>query len=92
VIRAVKLPGSADAEFAIVIRSDMKGIGLGHQLMRKIIEYSRSAGTRRLIGEILPDNHPMLRLARRFGFTLIQTHTDIVEAALDLRASDATPG
>jgi acetyltransferase len=92
VIRAVKLPGSADAEFAIVIRSDMKGIGLGHQLMRKIVEYSRSAGTRRLIGEILPDNHPMLRLAGRFGFTLIQTHTDIVEAALDLRASDATPG
>ena len=92
VIRAVKLPGSADAEFAIVICSDMKGIGLGHQLMQKIIEYSRSAGIRRLIGEILPDNHPMLRLARRFGFILIQTHSDIVGAALDLRASDAMPG
>jgi acetyltransferase len=51
VIRAVKLPDSDDAEFAIVVRSDMKGIGLGHLLMRKIIDYSRSAGTRRLFGE-----------------------------------------
>jgi acetyltransferase len=35
VVRAVKLPDSNDAEFAIVVRSDMKGIGLGHLLMRK---------------------------------------------------------
>jgi len=65
----------------------MKGIGLGHQLMRKIIEYSRSAGTQRLIGEMLIDNHQMQHLARAFGFTLTQTDRDIIEATLDLSPS-----
>jgi acetyltransferase len=87
VIRAVRLAGTDDAEFAIIVRSDMKGIGLGHQLMRKIIEYSRSAGTQRLIGEMLIDNHQMQHLARAFGFTLTQTDRDIIEATLDLSPS-----
>jgi acetyltransferase len=91
VVRAVSLPGSTDAEYAIIVRSDMKGVGLGHYLMRKIIEYSRSIGTRRLIGEILIDNHQMRRLARRLGFSLRQTQTDVIEARLDLHADNALP-
>jgi acetyltransferase len=91
VVRAVMLPDRDDAEFAIVIRSDMKGIGLGRLLMQKIIDYSRSAGTHRLIGEILVDNHQMQRLARRLGFTLAPTQSDVIEAALDLRADGAAP-
>ena len=85
VVRAVKLPDTDDAEFAIVVRSDMKGIGLGHLLMRKIIDYSRSAGTHRLIGEMLIDNHQMQRLARGLGFTIAPASADVVEATLDLR-------
>jgi acetyltransferase len=91
VVRAVKLPDSDDAEFAILVRSDMKGIGLGHLLMRKIIDYSRSAATHRLIGEMLIDNHQMQRLARRLGFTLASAHADVIEATLVLRADGAAP-
>ena len=91
VVRAVKLPDSDDAEFAIVVRSDLKGTGIGHLLMRKIIDYSRSAGTHRLIGEMLVDNHQMQRLARRLGFTLAPAQSDIIEATLDLGADGAAP-
>jgi acetyltransferase len=87
VVRCARLPESEDAEFAIIVRSDMNGVGLGRQLMRKIIDYSRSAGTPRLVGEILADNHRMLSLVERFGFSLTRTQPDVVEAALDLRLS-----
>jgi acetyltransferase len=89
VVRAVKLPDTDDAEFAIVVRSVMKGIGLGHLLMRKIIDYSRSAGTRRLIGEMPIDNHQMQRLARGLGFTIAPASADVIEATLDLRRDAA---
>lgn len=68
VVRAQSDPNNETAEFSIVIRSDLKGLGLGSTLLGKIIAYCRSRGTRRLVGQVLPDNRPMLKLARGFGF------------------------
>jgi acetyltransferase len=56
------------AEFAIIVRSDWHGRGLGRLLMERIIRYCRARGTGRLIGETLMDNQAMLGLARRLGF------------------------
>jgi acetyltransferase len=85
VVRAAKLPESDDAELAILVRSDMNGLGLGRELMRKMIEYSRNAGTRRLVGDILANNHRMLRLSENFGFRIEGSQLDLIEMVLDLR-------
>ena len=74
VIRAVADPDNEAAEFSIVVRSDMKRQGLGKTMMRKMIDYLRKRGTRRLEGEVLADNGPMLEMIRHFeGFTMSET-------------------
>ena len=61
-------PDNDSAEFGVVVRSDLKGAGLGRLLMETLIEHLRQRGTRRLVGEVLPENAAMLGLARRLGF------------------------
>ncbi|MEI8324742.1 MAG: GNAT family N-acetyltransferase, partial [Betaproteobacteria bacterium] len=72
VVRAIADPDNIAAEFGIIIRSDIKGGGLGHILMEKMISYARDNGTQRLVGTVMADNRPMLELARELGFTQTQ--------------------
>ena len=58
------------AEFAILVRSDIKGHGLGSLLMKKIIRYCAARGTSVLTGSVLRGNERMLALARELGFSL----------------------
>jgi acetyltransferase len=67
-VRTVTDPDNERAEFAIVVRSDQKGRGLGHALLQKMIRYCRARGTREIVGQVLPDNRPMLELAHSLGF------------------------
>ena len=57
-----------NAEYAILLRSDLKGRGLGWALMQLIIEYARSEGLKRISGEILQENAVMLKMCRELGF------------------------
>jgi acetyltransferase len=70
VARALCDPDNQDAEFGIVVRSDLKGGGLGAVLMRKLIGHLRARGTRRLVATVLNENTRMLELARELGFEL----------------------
>ena len=70
VARAVADPDNTAAEFAIIVRSDVKGQGLGPILLKKLIDYCRSRGTRELVGEALAGNQRIVRLVKRFGFTV----------------------
>jgi acetyltransferase len=67
-VRATVDPDNLNAEFGVIVRSDLKGSGLGHRLMTKIIEHLRERGTQRLIGTVLRENSSMLELARNLGF------------------------
>jgi acetyltransferase len=69
VVRTVTDPENASAEFGLIVRSDLKGKGLGRILLAKMIRYCRARGTRMLVGEVLKNNHRMLGLARELGFT-----------------------
>ena len=69
VARALCDPDNQDAEFAIIVRSDLKGGGLGRRLMDKLIGHLRTRGTQRLVGTVLAENQRMLQLARELGFT-----------------------
>jgi acetyltransferase len=68
VVRAIADPDNVSAEFGIVVRSDLKGEHLGELLMRRIIDYQRHHGTKKLVATVLVDNTRMLELARRLGF------------------------
>ena len=76
VVRAVSDPDNVEAEFAIIVRSDLKGRGLGRLLMQRIVDHARRQGLRRLIGDVLQGNRAMLELARHCGFTVDTEHSD----------------
>jgi acetyltransferase len=66
--RVVADPDNVRAEFAVTVRSDLKGAGLGKLLMAKLIDYCRSRGTREIVGEALPQNARVIKLVRSLGF------------------------
>lgn len=58
----------ATAEFAILVRSRLKGHGLGWTLMRRVIEYAKEKGLRRVYGDVLTENATMLQMCAELGF------------------------
>ncbi len=72
VARAVCDPDNIEAEFAVVVRSDLHGLGLGHLLMEKLIRYLRSRGTQRMLGHVLSENRAMRELADGLGLRLTE--------------------
>jgi acetyltransferase len=68
--RVVADPDNVSAEFAVTVRSDLKGKGLGVMLMHKLIAYCRARGTREIVGEALPQNAPVIGLVKKLGFTV----------------------
>jgi acetyltransferase len=55
-------------EYAILLRSDLKGRGLGWALMQMIIEYAKSEGLKAISGDVLAENTVMLAMCRSLGF------------------------
>ena len=89
VVRAVTDPDNLEADFSIVVRSDMKGRGLGTLLLGRIVAYCRARGTRRLIGQVLRDNSGMMRLSRDHGFAFSAAATpEMCALSLDLQSGE----
>jgi acetyltransferase len=57
-------------EYAILLRSDLKGRGLGWALMQLMIEYAKSEGLKQISGEVLQENAAMLKMCRELGFAV----------------------
>lgn len=85
-VRAWRDPDNIRAEFSVVVRDDLRGEGLGRTLLKKMIGYCRDQGTLEIVGSVLPDNEPMLKLARRLGFESRHNETgDVIELRAQLR-------
>jgi acetyltransferase len=70
VVRMVADPDYTQAEFAVLVRSDLKGCGLGWQLMTHLIAYARAEKLQQLHGSVLADNTTMLQMCRELGFAV----------------------
>lgn len=68
VVRVHRGQTGNSGEYAILLRSDMKGRGLGWILMQMIIEYGKSEGLAQITGQILRENSVMLKTCRELGF------------------------
>jgi acetyltransferase len=76
---------SEEGEFAVLVRSDLKGLGLGHGLMDRLLEGARDLGLRSVLGLILRENVNMIALCRELGFTFsAASEANLVEARLRL--------
>jgi len=79
-------PDNEKAEFAILLTRASTALGLGAYLMRRLIEYARTRGIRRLFGDVLADNNTMLKMARVLGFTTkrVEGEAGVVRIQLDM--------
>lgn len=68
--------GGDCCEFAISVADDWGGAGLGSALMTALIEAARRRGLREMVGFVLAENRPMLRLALRLGFAILRDPED----------------
>ncbi|MEE3652862.1 MULTISPECIES: bifunctional acetate--CoA ligase family protein/GNAT family N-acetyltransferase [unclassified Brenneria] len=85
VTRAISDPDNTSAEFAVLVRSDLKGLGLGRRLLEKLIQYARLHGLGRLNGITMPHNQGMITLAKKLGFSVdVQLEEGIVTLELPL--------
>jgi len=70
VVRLYSGSSHESGEYAILLRSDLKGRGLGWALMQLIIEYAKSEGLKRIVGQILQENSVMLKMCGELGFEI----------------------
>jgi acetyltransferase len=66
-VRLVWEPDLSRGEFAIMVRSDQKRLGLGRTLMAEMLGWAVDLGLARVDGEVLAENTAMLRLVRACG-------------------------
>ena len=86
VMRTNTKPDNSDAEFAIIVRSDQKGEGLGSMLFQKGIRYTKERGTATLSGQTMHENKAMQGLSKKFGFVVTPDphDEDLVDMVLDM--------
>jgi acetyltransferase len=77
---------SADGavELALLVRSDLKAMGLGSLLLDRLIARCRSRGLRGLTAVVLQENTRMLRLAERYGFRTEPAELGVTHLVLEL--------
>ncbi len=94
VVRAVIDPDNIDAEFALIVRSDLKAQGLGYLLLHKMIDYLARRGTQRMIGIVLRENDAMRELVRTQGFGIdnAASDSDALHYVLPLAAPQCSEG
>jgi acetyltransferase len=74
----------AEAEFAILVADAYAGLGIGGELLRRLVDIGRLEGIPKIVGYILHENHPMLAACRRLGFAIEpQLHDPMLRATID---------
>lgn len=88
VARLAADPDYTRAEYAVLVRSDLKGRGLGWLIMQHLIAYARAEGLGELHGQILATNTTMIAMCRKLGFHITPVPDDVTlrNAVLPLAA------
>lgn len=81
------IPGSRDAEYAILVSKYVRAMGLGRHLVIRLVRWARGQKVERLYGDVLEQNRPMLGLCESLGFTRQQEDDKpgLLRVMLDLR-------
>ena len=80
-------PDRERAEYAVLVRSDMQGHGVGYALMQQLVAYARMRGIGEIFGHVLRENRGMLDMCDDLGFTRHRMDGDLslVETRLSLK-------
>jgi len=76
VARYALLADGDDCEFAIVVSDDWQDRGVGRLLMMLLIDTAQARGLKRIVGDVLAINRPMLSFVRELGFRVTPSSDD----------------
>ncbi len=79
-------------EFAILVRSDAKGEGLGWALMQHCIAFARAEGLATIDGQVLTTNRAMLKMCAEIGFVIEADPVAPEVSNVTLRLAATGPG
>jgi acetyltransferase len=83
--RLIRVHGTKEGEFAIVVSDNWHHRGLGFELLKRLVDIGREEKLTRIYGDILPDNRNMLRICDRLGFRRRYSAEDgVVRAEIEL--------
>ncbi len=75
------LTGVREAEFSIVVADEFQKMGLGTELLNRLIDIGRKEGVKVITADILAENSAMQKVAEKAGFKLTREMGDPVAAA-----------
>jgi acetyltransferase len=83
--RLIKIHGTREGEFAILVSDNWHHRGLGVELLKRLVNIGREEKLVRIFGEILPENRDMLRVCDKLGFRRRHSAQDgVVRADIEL--------
>jgi acetyltransferase len=83
--RMSKLHGRNEAEVAVLVSDQYQKLGLGNELLRRVVEVARDEKLSQVSAEMLPDNIAMQAIMRHLGFRVRATEDlTSIRAFLDL--------
>jgi acetyltransferase len=91
VVRIIADPDNETAEYAVIVRHDMTGMGLGVFLLRRILDYAQQRGIREIHGDVLQENRTMLKLCEVLGFERKRSADDPEIVRVSLRLPSGEP-
>ncbi|MEM1094774.1 MAG: bifunctional acetate--CoA ligase family protein/GNAT family N-acetyltransferase [Bacteroidota bacterium] len=85
--RLTQVPGTNDAEFAMLIQDDYQRRGLGTELLRRLVQVGRDEGLDHITADILWRNRGMQQVAQKLDFQIVRPDPDdeMAKAVLRLR-------
>jgi len=83
--RINRLHGKNEAEVAVLVADQYQNLGLGNELLRRVVQIAREEKLSQVSAEMMPDNVAMQVIMKRLGFG-VRTSEDLtsVRAFLDL--------
>lgn len=76
VVHLAMSPDHDTGELAVIVRSDMKGKGLGYFLLQHISSYAEAQGVSELHGQVHQQDTAMIKMSGELGFAINQSRGD----------------
>ncbi len=85
VSRLTRLHGTDMAEATVIVLDEAQHMGLGTELMKRMIEVARAEKLKQVVATMLAENEDMLAICKKLGFKIAKVEgRDLLRAELAL--------